>query len=93
MSANATPRTIKDDAGIEHVVDDHGFLQSPAAVHVEISEILACDLDEFLDLISERAGFGLMTEQTYEVDPEDCAGTSLCLLVSGNVSAHLDDDA
>jgi hypothetical protein len=93
MSDTATPRTTVTDArGVALRIDEDAFLIDPAEIQVEISEIIECDLEGFLDLISERAGFPLLQEQRYEIDGAHSQETTLTLRVFGNVEAHLDDE-
>jgi len=80
-------KTIRDGFGKLREVHDDGFLINPILVVGDLGEIIDSDLEGFLDIISEAAGFPLMTEVTWTVVGHTAAGVKLA--VSGNVSEHI----
>lgn len=80
---------IMNEAGVEYKVDENNMLVDGVLIKVELSEIIALDLEGFLDLISERAGFPLLMEQSYEVEGHE--DNTLVLRVRGDVSMHVGD--
>jgi hypothetical protein len=81
--------TIVCEKGESHVYLPNGFLRFGIDVKVDLSEIIDTDLEGFLDLISERAGFPLLQQQEYIcIGAEDEA---LIFRVRGDISAHLEE--
>lgn len=79
---------VKNDHGKWVKVDEDGFLFKPVSIQVELSEIIDVDFEGFLDLICERAGFGLLTELEYRVVGAKHGG--IVIEVQGNVTLHED---
>ena len=80
--------TVKNDRGEDCQVDEDGFLEG-VNVSVDLSDLIDGNLESFLDLISERAGFPLLTEQSYAI-VGFTGETTLTLRVTGNVEMELD---
>lgn len=79
---------MKSTRGTYHAVTDDGFLVEPIVITVDLSDIIELDLEGFLDLISELAGFPLMMAQEYTIvgyEPQ-----AVRLSVTGDVSAAED---
>jgi hypothetical protein len=87
---NATPRTIVSDLDRTHTIRDDGFLVDPIRIEVDLGDIIDLDFEGFLDLISERAGFALLMQQSYEIVGH--TNGSLFLHVLGDVSWHLEEE-
>lgn len=81
-------RTVRDRNGETHLVDDANYLLDGVLVKIDLSAVIALDLEGFLDQISEDAGFPLLMAQSYEIEGHE--GDTLLLRVRGDVSMELD---
>lgn len=89
--AQQKPGTITDEfGGVHQLAEDGQFLAKGIDIKVDLCEIIDLDLEGFLDMISERAGFGLLMQQEYTVVRHK--GNTLTLRVTGDITACLDGD-
>ncbi len=70
--------------------DDGVSLMDGIPVVMELSDVISTNLENFLDIVSEDAGFPLMQSQTYEIVGHTTS--SITLHLWGDVSADIDDD-
>ncbi len=83
-------RTVKDRNGEEHEIDEDNFLVSGVLIKVDLCDIINNDVEGFLDLISEDAGFPLLMQQDYTIEGHEPENV-LLLRVKGDVSMELEN--
>lgn len=85
-------RVVKDSHGNDHDVDENNFLVDGVLIKIGLDEVIDADLEGFLDLISDEAGFPTLMQQDYEIEGYE-PGNYLLLRVRGDVSMDLERQA
>lgn len=83
---------IKDENGLEHIIDEDNFLVDGVLIKMDLCDLVSLDLEGFLDQISEDSGFPLLMQQTYEVEGVE-KRNKLLIRVRGDVSMHRENQS
>lgn len=82
-------RTITNDNGESYEIDENNFLTDGVLIKVDLTSVIDLDLEGFLDLISNDAGFPLLMQQDYTIEGHE-EGNVLLLRVRGDASMCFD---
>jgi hypothetical protein len=84
---------FQNDKGVAYAVDEKGWLIDGVPVTITLSDVGTRDLEEFLDYLSEEAGFPLLTNIEYRMVDLNVENQTLTVIVQGDTSMCADHDS